>query len=74
MTMEVHSELQKQFDDFQSQVRELELQLVLKESKVLAVESPMVHLRKELEEKVRVAQESETQAKVEEAFLTNKVA
>ena len=55
-------------------MRELELAQVLEESKVSAAESVMVHLREELEEKVRVAQESETQAKVEEAFLTNKVA
>lgn len=34
----------------------------------------MRHLREELEEKVRVAQESEAQAKVEETFLTNRVA
>ena len=55
-------------------MRKLELVLVLEESKVLAAESATVHLRKELEKKVRVSRESETQAKVEEAFLTNKVA
>ena len=63
--MEVHFQLQKQFDDSLSRVRELELQLVLEESKVSATESAIVHLYEELEEKVRVAQESNTQAKVE---------
>lgn len=59
VTMEVHSELQKSFDDAQSLVRELELALVTEESKVSGAEMAMKHLRKELEEKVRVAQESE---------------
>ena len=54
--MEVHSTLQKYFDDSQSWVRELELQLVLEESKVSAAESAAVHVREELEEKVQIAQ------------------
>ena len=73
VTMEVHSLLQKQCDDYKSRVQELELQLVEEESKVSAGELAKERLREELEEKVRVAQEAETQAKVEEAFLSNKV-
>ena len=52
VTMEVHSELQKKFEDSQSRVRELELALVLEESKVSAVEMAMECLHEELEEKV----------------------
>ena len=70
----MHSELQKKFDDSQSRVRELELQLVLEESKVSAAESAAVRLREEMEKKVQAAQEAESQARVEEAFLTGKVA
>ena len=71
--MEVHSLLQKQCDDYKSRVQELELRLVEEESKVSASELAKDQLREELEEKVRVAQEAETQAKVEEAFLATKV-
>lgn len=74
VTMEVHSELQKNFDDAQSRLRELELALVTEESKVSGAETTMKRLREELEEKVQVAQESEAQAVVEETFLTNRVA
>ena len=69
VTMEVYSLLQKQCDDYKSRVQELELRVVEEESKVSAGEQ----LRRELEEKVRVAHEAEIQAKVEEAFLTTKV-
>ena len=54
-------------------MQELELQLVEEESKVSEGELAKERLHEELEEKVRVAQEAETQAKVEEAFLSNKV-
>ena len=74
LPMEMHSELQKKLDDYESRVRKLELQLVLEESKVSDAESAIVRLREELEEKIRVSQEAESQARVEEAFLTNKVA
>ena len=47
--------------------------MVEEESKVSASELAKDQLREELEEKVRVAQEAETQAKVEEAFLATKV-
>ena len=73
VALEVHSELQKQLDDSQSRVRELELQLVLEESRVTAVKLATDRLCEELEEKVWVAQEAETQAKVEKAFLANRV-
>ena len=73
VTLEVHSQLQKECDDYKSRVQELELQLVLEESKVTAAVLAKENLRNELEEKVRVAQEAETQAKVEETFLANKV-
>lgn len=73
ITLEVHSQLQKECDDYKSRMQELELKLVLEESKVTATVPARENLRKKLEEKVRVAQEAETQAKVEEAFLTNRV-
>ena len=73
VSMEVHSLLQKQCDDYKSRLQEVELRLAEEESKVSAAELAKDQLRQELEEKVRVAQEAETQAKVEEAFLTTKV-
>ena len=51
----------------------MELQLVEEESKVTAGDLARERLREELEEKVWVAQEAETQAMLEEAFLSNKV-
>lgn len=73
VSMEAHSLLQKQCDDYKSRLQEVELRLAEEESKVSAAELAKDQLRQELEEKVRVAQEAETQAKVEEAFLTTKV-
>lgn len=50
------------------------MQLLLEESKVSTAELATVRLRENMEEKVWVSQESETQTKVEETFLTHKVA
>ena len=60
MSLEIHSELQKQVKDTQSRVQDLELQLVLKESKVLAVKESAERLRTDMEKKVQAAQEAET--------------
>ena len=65
VSLEVHSELQKSFDDSQARVRELELALVTEESKVSDIEASMRRLREESDEKLRLAQESEDQIKLE---------
>lgn len=59
VTVEVHSELQKKFEDSQTRVQELEIDLVTEESKVSSVEDSLKRLREESEEKLWLAQESE---------------
>ena len=56
--VEVHSELQKKFDDSQNRVQELEIDLVTEESKVSNIKDSMKRLREESEEKLRLANES----------------
>ena len=50
--VEVHSELQKKFEDSQTRVQELEIDLVSEESKVSDVEDSLKRLRDESEEKL----------------------
>ena len=50
--LEVHSNLQKTLDDSQSRVRELELTLVLEESKVSDAIASLKRLREESDEKI----------------------
>ena len=57
--VEVHSELQKKFDDSQNRVQELEIDLVTEESKVSNIKDSLKRLREESEEKLRLAKESE---------------
>ena len=52
--VEVHSELQKKFDDSQYQVQELEIDLVTEESKVSNLEDSMKRLLEESEEELRL--------------------
>ena len=52
VSLEVHSELQKNFDDSQARVRELELALVTEESKVSNSEESLRRLREESDEKL----------------------
>ena len=63
--LEVHSTFQKTLDDSQSRVRELELTLVLEESKVSDAVESLKRLREESDERVRLAQESEARVKLE---------
>ena len=53
--VEVHSELQKKFDDSQNRVQELEIDLVTEESKVSNIKDSLKRLREESEEKLRLA-------------------
>ena len=57
--VEVHSELQKKFDDSQSRVQELEIDLVTEESKVSNLEDSLKRLREESEKELRLTRESE---------------
>ena len=57
--VEVHSGLQKKFDDSQTQVQELEIDLVTEESKVSNLEDSLKRLREESEEELRLTRESE---------------
>lgn len=49
--VEVHSELQKKFEDSQTWVQELEIDLVTEESKVFSAEDSLKRLREESDEK-----------------------
>ena len=57
--MEIHSELQKKFDDFQNRVQELKIDLVTEESKVSNIKDSMKRLREESEKELQRARESE---------------
>ena len=57
--VEVHSELLKKFDDSQSRVQELEIDLVTEESKVSNLEDSLKRLREESEKELRLTRESE---------------
>ena len=57
--VEVHSELQKKFDDSLSRVQELEIDLVTEESKVSNLEDSLKRLREESEKELRLTRESE---------------
>ena len=57
--VEVHSELQKKFDDSQSRVQQLEIDLVTEESKVSNLEDSMKRLREESEKELQLTRESE---------------
>lgn len=63
--VEVHSKLQKKFEDSQARVQELEITLVTEESKVSSTEDSMRRLREESDESLQLARESEEKLRLE---------
>lgn len=72
--VEVHSELQKKFDDSQNRVQELEIDLVTEESKVSNIKDSLKRLREESEEKLRLAKESEDKLRSDLGKLQSELA
>ena len=74
MPVEVHSEPQKKFEDSQTRVQELEIDLVTEESKVSSVKDSLKRLREESEEKLRLAKESEDKLRSDLSKLRSELA